>query len=323
MTSPVADRSVLITGGSGAFGSAFARRCLEDGARRVVILSRSESKQAAMQAEIPDPRLRFLVGDVRDAVRMVDACRGVEVVVHAAALKRVEVCEADPLEANKTNIDGSVNVARACIANGVGLAVLLSTDKASEPNTHYGKTKAVAESSWNGMNVYSAGAGTRFAATRYGNVLGSTGSVIPTWKVEAQHGRAITLTEPTMSRFWMPMSAAVDLVLYALREMRGGEVFVPRIGASTVAELAMAVAPGAEWKLVGPRAGEKFHESLISPEESRHTHDAGSVFIIEPEARIWGDVDPLPYPSVVPGFSYTSDTAPRLSAEQLRQLVAA
>jgi UDP-N-acetylglucosamine 4,6-dehydratase len=322
--SPVYGQSVLVTGATGAFGKAFVRRCLGDGARRVVCYSRGESKQAEMKAAISDSRVRYFIGDVRDLHRITDACRDVDIVVHAAALKRVEVCEEDPNEAVATNVIGTQNVARACMANRVARAVLLSTDKASVPNTLYGATKLTAERLWIASNVYSAGTPTRYSASRYGNVLGSTGSVIPIWKAQAASFGGIKVTEPSMTRFWMTMDDAVNLVLLALRNMRGGEIFIPKIGSSTVAALAHAVAPNHPQIITGTRPGEKMHETLISKEEARNVFDAGSHYVLEPESRSWANLPQLMLPKVPFGFEYGSATNPdQLGIEQLRELVAA
>lgn len=311
---------VLVTGGTGSFGRAFVRYLLDakhPGTIRV--LSRSEAKQAEMRAEYDDPRLRFLVGDVRDRDRMADACRGVDTVVHAAALKRVDTAEMDPVEFIRTNIDGTESVARACVERGVRKAVFLSTDKASEPNTLYGGTKFVAERLWLASNVYSAGTVTRFSATRYGNVIGSTGSVVPLWKAQATSGE-ITVTEPGMTRFWMRLSDAVQLVMIALTHMRGGEVFVPKIGAASITTLAQAVAPGCTFRVTGIRPGEKLHESLIGADEARTAHDVGSCYIIEPATVTWATRQPTSAPLVPPGFTYRSDTARPLSTEELTEM---
>jgi UDP-N-acetylglucosamine 4,6-dehydratase/5-epimerase len=322
--SVLAGRSVLISGGSGAFGQAFARRALDDGARRVVIYSRGEAKQAAMREAFgDDPRMRFTLGDVRDPDRIMDACRGVELVIHAAAQKRVETCERDPREAVLTNVMGSLNVARACVERAVAKAVILSTDKAAAPATLYGMTKAAAERAWLASNVYAAGTPTRFSATRYGNVLNSTGSAVPTWRAQAQAGRPITITDPAMSRFYMPMSAAVDLVVLALTTMRGGETFVPKIPAATVGDLAVATAPGATWRTIGVRTNEKMHETLISADEAPYAYDAGAYYLIEPAERTWDDLQPPPYPKVPQGFEYRSDLAHPLEPHELSALVAA
>ena len=284
------------------------------------MFSRGEAKQAQMAAELSDPRMRFFIGDVRDERRVREALRGVDYVIHAAALKRVETCEADPYEAVATNVLGTINVARACIENGVKRAVLLSTDKAAAPNTHYGATKLCAERLWVRWNVYAAGLPTRFAATRYGNVLGSTGSVVPVWRAQAAAGQAITVTEAACSRFWMTIGDAVDLVCLALGSMQGGETFIPKIGSATVATLADAVAPGATTTDIGLRPGEKLHEMLVSLEESRHTVDCGSHYLILPESPTWTDT--RPHAGNVGPFEYRSDTNPeQLGADDLRRMI--
>jgi UDP-N-acetylglucosamine 4,6-dehydratase/5-epimerase len=317
----LAGRSVLVTGGTGSFGRAFVRTALEMGAARVAVVSRDEAKQAAMRAEVPDPRLRFLIGDVRDPNRVMDALRGVEIVIHAAAMKRVETCEADPNEAIATNVDGTAHVARACIERGVERCVILSTDKAAAPNTLYGATKLTAERLWLASNVYAAGTATRFSATRYGNVIGSTGSVVPLWKKQRERG-VITVTDPRMTRFWMTMDDAVHLVLRALREMRGGEVFVPKIRAASILALAAEVAAGCRHQVTGIRPGEKLHETLITEDEARTTHDLGDCYVIEPPTRTWGDVLPPNAPRVPDGFSFRSDTAEAFPPRQLAEVAA-
>jgi UDP-N-acetylglucosamine 4,6-dehydratase len=321
MSSPLHLKSILITGGAGAFGRAFVRRALEDGASRVAILSRDEVKHASFRAELNDDRTRFLSGDVRNYDRLVEAMRGVEIVVHAAAMKRIENCESDPAEAVATNVDGTLNVARAAIAAGVEKAVLTSTDKAASPNTLYGATKLCAERIWNASNVYSAGTPTRFASTRYGNVLGSTGSVVPTWRKQRGTG-TITVTDRRMTRFFMSMDDAVDLVVLALEKMRGGEVFVPKLKRAEITSLAKAVAPECEIREVGIRPGEKIHETLISDDEARQTWDCGSHYVIEPAERTWGNVHPLRGRPVETGFRYDSATAPLFSIKELEEMIA-
>lgn len=316
------DADVLITGATGFFGRAFVRRALDDGARRVVAFSRSESKQAAMRAEFPDPRIRWAVGDVRDYDRLLEACEGVQYVAHAAALKRIEVCAENTDEAHKTNVDGTAAVARACIAQGISRAVLLSTDKAASPSTNYGKSKAWAECVWTGANARAVGAGTRLASVRYGNVIASTGSVIPLWRAQSETG-TITMVDPAMSRFWMPVSAAVDIVLTAFATMRGGEILIPKCPSATLGDLAVAVAPGCTWTTIAERSAEKLHETLISAEEAPYTYDAGSHLIVEPSVRPWGELPPPPYPKVPADFVYRSDRARPLEPHELRELVAA
>lgn len=319
---------MLITGGTGTFGQAMTRAAVDAGARKVVILSRGEAKQAAMRETFGnDPRLRFLIGDVRDAQRMRMACRGIDTVLHAAALKRIDACEADPDEAVATNVTGTQSVAHACLAAGVERAVFLSTDKAAAPNTLYGATKLTAERSWIASNVYAAGTPTRFSATRYGNVLGSTGSVVPLWQRQATRGEPLTVTDPAMTRFWMPITAAVELVILALRTMRGGEVLIPKVGAAPILTLAAAVAPGHPYRVTGLRRGEKLHETLVAEDEAPNTYDHGTHYVIEPD-RTW-ETDMKPqhdlaprYPKVPAGFAYRSDTAHPLTADQLRGMLA-
>jgi UDP-N-acetylglucosamine 4,6-dehydratase len=276
-----------------------------------------------MAAELNDQRMRFFIGDVRDAHRIKEACRGVDYVIHAAALKRVEVCESDPDEAVATNVGGTQNVARACIDRGVQRAVFLSTDKAAAPNTLYGATKLAGERLWTRSNVYAAGTPTRFAATRYGNVIGSTGSVVPLWRAQAAKGQPITVTEASCSRFWMTISEAVDLVCLALHEMRGGEVFIPKVGSSTIETLADAVAPGCTTTGIGLRPGEKLHEMLISEDESRHTVDRGGHYVILPELPTWGGDGTALVPKASAGWSYRSDNNPQqLSADDIGRMIA-
>jgi UDP-N-acetylglucosamine 4,6-dehydratase len=286
-----------------------------------VVYSRGEAKQAEMKAAIGDDRMRYFIGDVRDPERIAEACRGIDIVIHAAALKRVEVCESDPNEAIETNIKGTQNVARACIGQGVEKALFLSTDKAAAPNTLYGSTKLVAERCWNGANIYSAGTSTRFAVTRYGNVAGSTGSVIPTWRSQASSG-PISITHLGMSRFLMSMQDAIDLVILALTDLRGGSIYVPKLKGVGILQLKDAVAPDATFKVTGIRPGEKLHECLITESEARTTWDCGTHFLIEPEARTWGKVAPPKGELVGRDFQYQSNTAPRFADAELAEMAA-
>ena len=324
--SVLAGRSVLVTGGSGSFGHAFVKYALAHGASRVAVYSRDELKQSVMRRAIPDERLRLFVGDIRDRDRLGLAMRGVHDVVHAGAMKRIEVCEQEPWEAVATNIIGTENVARACMGTGVERAIFLSSDKAAEPSSLYGLTKGTGERLWCQANAYSAGTVTRFTATRYGNVVGSRGSVLELWRRQKAAGEPLTVTHEFASRFWMPMSVAVELVVTALREMRSGEIFVPRIGSASVLDLARAVAeppmylPG--HRLTGLLPAEKLHEVLVTADEARHTYDAGTHYIIEPESRTWGDVEPRALPKVPEGFEYRSDlNEQQLTIDQLREMI--
>ncbi len=327
-TAPLANRSVLVTGGTGSFGGAFVRQALADGARRVVIYSRDELKQSAMRAAIPDDRCRWFIGDVRDYDRLLTAMRGVDLVVHAAAMKRIETCEECPDEAIRTNVLGTMHVARATIEAGVQKAVFLSTDKAPAAATLYGATKFCAEKLWIQSNVLAAGRTTKLSAVRYGNVLGSRGSVLDLWRTQARNGQRITITDERCSRFWLTLNQAVDLVLLAFRTMRGGEVLIPKAPSSPILSLAEAVVGRIHLAAVGVdpiglRAAERLHETLISSDEARTTWDMGNHYVIEPESRTWGEVAP-PNGTLVPAdFSYRSDTnTRRYTADQLRALVA-
>lgn len=326
--SPFLGKNVLVTGGTGSFGNAFVRRCLAEDVRRVVVFSRDELKQAQMAQAIGDARVRYFVGDVRDAERLARAMRGVDYVVHAAAMKRIETCEENPEEAIRTNVLGTLNVAKAAIDAGVLRAVLLSTDKAPAAATLYGATKFAAERLWCGANVYAAGRPTRLSAVRYGNVLGSRGSVLDLWRAQLRAGELVTITDRRCSRFWMTIDQAVDLVLLALDTMRGGEVLVPKVPSAPVLLLASAVAeqPLAVngYRETGLRSAERLHETLIANDEARRTFDCGDHYVIEPESRTWADDVPLPWGLPVPdGFSYTSDGNPeQYDAAALRGLVA-
>lgn len=320
-TSPLTNRNILITGGTGSFGRAFVQRALEVGARRVVVFSRDELKQSDLRASMPDVRLRFMLGSVTEPGRLARAMRGVEFVVHAAAMKHVPACEDNPWEAVATNVLGTQYVAAAALEAGVERGIFLSTDKAAGPNTLYGATKLTAERIWIQANVYAAGTRTRFAATRYGNVLGSRGSVVPVFRAQQAAGR-LTMTDPTMTRFWMALSEAVALVERAFTESRGGEIFIPKVPACDIRTVAEAVAPGVPWDLVGIRPGEKAHETLITADEARACYDCGTHYVLEP-VRSWEWLPPRPEPPVPAGFEYRSDTNPdQFTVARLRELLA-
>jgi len=309
--SPLTNRSILCTGGTGSFGSAFVRHALDVGATRVVVFSRDELKQFNMRGAFQDERIRFFIGNVQDRDRLDLAMRGVDIVVHAAAMKQIPTCEEHPKEAVETNIIGTQHVALAAIDAGVRCGVFLSTDKAAAPNTHYGATKLAAERLWVNANVYAAGTRTKLCATRYGNVIGSRGSVIPVFERQALEGGPLTITDPTMSRFWMKIEESVELVETALRFTRGGEVFIPKVPASSILTLAEAVAPGVPWITTGIRRGEKLHETLVTEDEARDTWECGDHYRISTS----GD-EPVPR-----GFTYRSDTARQLSVSELRALI--
>jgi UDP-N-acetylglucosamine 4,6-dehydratase len=316
-------KTVLVTGGTGSFGKKFAEVMLrEQRPGKLIIFSRDELKQHEMQKSGFDhPSLRYFLGDVRDVDRLRRAMHGVDVVVHAAALKQVPACEYNPIEAVLTNVIGARNVIDAALDCRVARVVALSTDKAVNPVNLYGATKLVAEKLFVDGNAYSGTGGTTFACVRYGNVVGSRGSVIPLFLEQRLTGR-ITVTDARMTRFWITLEQGVRLVIRAVTEMRGGEVFVPQIPSMNVMDLAKAVAPEAEISLIGIRPGEKLHEVLVSEDEARQTVELDDAYLIQP-THSWWEVANLKGAKPVPaGFRYTSDTNPRwLSVEELRSLV--
>lgn len=260
---------VLITGGTGYFGKGFVRRLLQDNlAERICIYSRGEYAQHLMREEFNDSRLRWFIGDVRDQDRLTRAMNGCDTVVHAAALKRIEVVQYNVLEAVATNVLGTENVVKACIDAGVNRAVLLSTDKACDPCTAYGYSKALAESIFLSAHHYAGANGTKFVACRYGNVAGSTGSVIPLWRRILEQQSWVPVTHPEMTRFWMTRDEAVQLVLSAVQEGQPGELMIPKLPAYRVPDLAEAM--GAEIRITGMRGIEKLHEVMQTGESSEH-----------------------------------------------------
>ncbi len=316
-------RSVLITGGTGSFGKQFVDTVLrETTARRVVVFSRDELKQFEMQQRYPnEPRLRFFIGDVRDYQRLYRAFHEIDLVVHAAALKQVPAAEYNPFEAVKTNVNGAQNVIEAAIEQGVQRVVALSTDKACGPINLYGATKLVSDKLFVAGNAYAGGAVTRFSVVRYGNVVGSRGSVVPLFKSLAPGG-TLPITDEQMTRFWITLDQGVRFVMDCFELMHGGELYVPKIPSMRVVDLAAAIAPEATLKIVGIRPGEKLHEEMISINDARSTVDMDSYYVIQPELEWWsnGRIDG---PMVPDGFSYASNTNERwLNVEQLREMVA-
>lgn len=311
------NKSVLLTGGTGSFGRACVRRLLDDFApRKVIVFSRDEQKHYQMQQELTDPRLRFFVGDVRDRQRLLRAFEGVDVVFHAAAMKHVPLAEYNPIEAIRTNINGAENVIDAALERNVSRVVALSTDKAASPVNLYGATKLCMEKLFVAANSYRGAHGTVFSVVRYGNVVGSKGSVVPLFAAQREKGE-LTLTDPQMTRFWITMPQAIDLCLHAAAIARGGEVFIPKIPTADVATLARAMAPDARHRVVGIRPGEKLHETLITPDESRQVLSFSKTYVIEPSFPWWGG-EPDVGERVPEGFSYTSaNTSQRLSTEEL------
>jgi len=318
------NKSVLITGGTGSFGKRFAQRLLaEHKPARVVIYSRDELKQHEMRvAGFDHPALRYFIGDIRDAKRMARACHGVDIVVHAAALKQVPACEYNPIEAIETNVTGTRNVVDACIDAGVAKAIAISTDKAVSPANLYGATKLCAEKLFIQANAYSGADATTFACVRYGNVIGSRGSVIPLFKEQRPSGK-VTLTDARMTRFWITLDQGVDLVLASLEKMQGGEVFIPKIPSTKITDLTQAIAPDCQVEEIGIRPGEKIHEMLISENEARHTVELDDTYVVLPIHSSWGRIT-VPGGKPMPeGSSYTSDVNDHwLTLDEIRQLAA-
>jgi len=317
------DESLLTTGGTGSFGKKFTKAVLDrTRARRVIVFSRDELKQYEMQQSHPgERRLRFFLGDVRDRDRLYRALDGIDVVVHAAALKQVPAAEYNPFEAVKTNIQGAQNVIDASVDRGVKRVVALSTDKASSPVNLYGATKLVSDKLFVQGNSYAGSKGTRFAVVRYGNVVGSRGSVVPFFLERAKTG-VLPVTDERMTRFFITLEQGVEFVLSSLERMVGGELFVPKIPSMRVTELARAIAPDARIEVVGIRPGEKLHEEMISVDDARRTIDVGDRYIIQPEFSWWTSHH-LTGDALPEGFAYTSDRNDSwLSTEQLRAMLA-
>lgn len=313
--------TLLVTGGTGSFGKAFIRLVLDEcDPRKVIVFSRDELKQYEMAQDFKDERLRFFIGDVRDRERLYRALDGVDVVIHAAALKQVPACEYNPFEAVKTNVLGAANVIDAAIDRKVQKVIALSTDKAANPVNLYGATKLCSDKLMVAANAYGAKR-TRFSVVRYGNVMGSRGSVIPLFKKQAQEG-LLTITDERMTRFWLTLPQAARFVLDSLVRMRGGEVFVPKIPSMRILELADAIAPAnCPIKITGIRPGEKLHELLLPEDDARHAVDCGDYFVILPQFEWWAgeDVGGVPLPD---GFTYASNTNDRwLTSEDIRSMI--
>jgi UDP-N-acetylglucosamine 4,6-dehydratase len=316
------DRSILVTGGTGSFGNRFVETVLSRyRPRRVIVFSRDELKQSEMQARLRHPALRFFLGDVRDCERLRRAMHDVDAVIHAAALKQIPACEYNPFEAIQTNVIGAKNVIDAAIDAGVKRVLALSTDKAVNPINLYGATKLCAEKLFVQANAYGFPQGTSFACVRYGNVIGSRGSVIPLFEAQRASG-ALTVTDPKMTRFWITLEQGADFVVRCLGLMRGGEIFVPKMPSTRILDLVEAVAPGCRVDFVGIRPGEKLHEALISEDEARQAVEQETMFVVEPLHPSWAYTPWTDGRRVPAGSSYTSGTNDRfLTPEEMRRLI--
>ena len=315
--------TILITGGTGSFGKHFCRRMLERyNPKAIRIYSRDELKQHDMRIEFnDDQRLRFLIGDVRDGDRLRRAMEGVDMAVHAAALKQVPACEYNPFEAVKTNVHGAQNVINAAIDVGVKKVIALSTDKAVNPVNLYGATKLCSDKLFTQGNFYAGERRTRFACVRYGNVIGSRGSVIPVFLKQKASGR-ITITDPRMTRFWITLDQAVELVLKGFKYMEGGEIFIPQIPSMRLMDLARAIAPECAIDEIGIRPGEKLHEALTGEDEGRTAVKYQGMYVILPNYSWWDRKNYTKAEPVPPNFVYTSDGNEEwMTVDQLREIV--
>jgi len=322
-------KSILITGGTGSFGKKFARTILSRYAdiKRLVIYSRDELKQFEMSLDYPKsrfPQVRFFIGDVRDKERLCKALEGVDIVIHAAALKQVPTCEYNPFEAIKTNVLGAQNLIEACLAQEVKRVVALSTDKAAAPINLYGATKLCSDKLFVSANNFRGAREIKFSVVRYGNVMGSRGSVIPFFLEQGKSG-TLSITDTRMTRFNITLEEGVEMVLFALSQMWGGEIFVPKIPSYQILDLAEAIAPGCRKKIIGIRPGEKLHEEMLTETDSLNSLEFEKFFIILPSTPLW-DVDSYlklhDGRRCALGFSYNSGkNTDWLTIEQLRQLI--
>ncbi len=320
---------IMVTGGTGSFGKKFVEIMLQDfQPAKLIIFSRDELKQHEMRASGFDhPSLRYFIGDVRDLPRLRRAMHGVDIVVHAAALKQVPACEYNPMEAVKTNVLGSSNVIDAALDTGVTKVLALSTDKAVSPVNLYGATKLAAEKLFVQSNAYAGGKATRFSCVRYGNVVGSRGSVVPVFLRQRENGR-LTITDERMTRFWISLEQGVRFVIRAIERMLGGEVFVPKIPSMKVIDLARAIAPDAEIDVTGIRPGEKLHEVLISEDESRAAVELDEMFVVQPASEmaqeLWFGRGWQSEGQALPeGYRFASNTNKQwLDVDQIREILA-
>ena len=321
-------KTVLITGGTGSFGRRFTETALKQyNPKRLIVFSRDELKQSEMQAQFGEkeyPNIRYFIGDVRDRDRLYRAFDGVDIVIHAAALKQVPAAEYNPIEAIKTNVLGAANVVDAAIDRGVSKVIALSTDKAASPINLYGATKLCSDKLFVAANSYSGAHQTRFSVVRYGNVVGSRGSVVPLFLQQRKTGK-LPITDARMTRFWITLERGVEFVLQCLGEMRGGEIFVPKIPSMKLIDLARVIGPDCDMEIVGRRPGEKLHEVMVTEDDAQNTLEYDDFYAILPTVRSWnndqarenGDGRPCPE-----GFRYSSETNTRwLTVAELEQII--
>ena len=316
------NKVILVTGGTGSFGNQFAETVLKKyNPKSIRIFSRGEKLQYDMDQKFKDERLRFFIGDVRDRNRLSRAMTDVDIVVHAAALKQVPACEYNPIEAIRTNVDGAVNVIDAALDNNVKKVMAISTDKAVHPVNLYGATKMTAEKLFVQANSYAGKQDTKFSCVRYGNVIGSRGSVIPLFLKQKKQG-ILTITDEDMTRFWLTLEQGVNFVINCTNKMKGGEIFIPKIPSMKIMDLAQAIAPDAKKKIIGIRPGEKIHEVLMTCDESRHSKEFDGSFVIEPEHSFWSENNFDSGKKVAEGFTYSSDNNTEwLSQKEIKNII--
>ena len=316
------DKTILLTGGTGSFGNKFSEILLkEHNPHAIRIFSRGEKKQLDMSNRFNDDRLRFFIGDVRDRERLYRATTNADIIVHAAALKQVPACEYNPIEAVRTNVDGAINVIDAAIDHGVDRVIAISTDKAVHPVNLYGATKMTAEKLFIQGNSYSGKVNTKFSCIRYGNVIGSRGSVIPLFLKQKETG-TLTITDEKMSRFWIKLEQGVKFVIDCIGRMKGGEIFIPKIPSMKIMDLAEVIAPTAKKEVIGIRPGEKIHEILLTEDEAKHSREFNNYFTIEPEHPFWDKHDMSGGKPLQPEFRYTSNNNDKwLSKEELTEII--
>ncbi len=316
------NKTILLTGGTGSFGQQFTQVVLENyNIKTLRVFSRGELLQWEMRKKFRDPRIRFLIGDIRDRERLYRAMSGVDIVVHAAALKQIPAIEYNPIEAIKTNVMGTANIVDAAIDNNVERAVLISSDKAVSPINLYGAAKLCAEKLFVQANVYTGAKRTKFSCVRYGNVIASRGSVIPLFLQQREKG-VLTITDKRMTRFWITLDQGVKLVTNSIKNMKGGEIFVPKIPSMKIIDLAEAIAPDAKMEVIGVRPGEKLHEILLSSEEASHSKEFENHFVIEPRFSFWRPENYENGNKLLDGFQYSSDNNKQwLNKEQLKEIL--
>lgn len=316
------DKMVLVTGGTGSFGKKFVEIMQKDyRPKKLIVFSRDELKQYEMKQKYDSPNMRYFIGDIRDKERLHRAMDGVDIIIHAAALKQVPSCEYNPFEAIKTNIIGAENIINTAIDNGVSKILAISTDKAVNPINLYGATKMCAEKIFIAANSYVGDHKTKISCVRYGNVVGSRGSVVPLFKKQMSSG-VFSITDDRMTRFWITLEQGVRLVINSVEMMQGGEIYVPKIPSMKVTDLARAINPEAKHEYIGIRSGEKIHEILLTVDEARHSVDMGDYFVVEPEDPMWIYHSITKGKKLLDNFSYNSkNNTEWLSEEELLKMV--